>query len=367
VVSLERVISDWFAGAGLIAAALLTAGCNSPARTIRPVIYAHPEDKYQAMRSAPVILIAEVLDFKLVSEARNVEKPSEVGGPEAPRIPLHLARISADVILTLRGNERSPVEFYSWVWASGKHGGPRLFRFYPGYYHILFLREEGGYLHTVGDYPAYDLEIPRGWLPAIVSGLKSGQESGSDLFERIATVRLRTELESMRTIRRNYWPEDMLDLAGLTSPFYIASRLDSFCRQLANPFGRFAACAVIAREFNGRCDAYRLAREADSTGVEAAYVAQALAECEAREEYTIDFLRARNWPLRVFGYGWRQTAERHRAAMRLFASAMDPKFRAAACGAAAKMPEARDIPECATSGAPSSVPAAARVPGSPSR
>jgi hypothetical protein len=33
--------------------------------------------------------------------------------------------------------------------------------------------------------------------------------------------------------------------------------------------------------------------------------------------------------------------------MRLFASAMDPDFHSAACSAAAAMPEAKDIPECA--------------------
>jgi len=62
--------------------------------------------------------------------------------------------------------------------------------------HILFLREEGGYLRTVADYPAYDLEIPPGWLPAIISGLQSSSENGSDLFERIVTVLIKAELES---------------------------------------------------------------------------------------------------------------------------------------------------------------------------
>jgi hypothetical protein len=133
---------------------------------------------------------------------------------------------------------------------------------------------------------------------------------------------------------------------NLTSEFYVASRLDSFCRDFPNRFGRFAACMAITNEFNGRCGAYRLAREADSEGIEADFVSAALARCEAEEGNTIGWLRMNKWPGSEVGRGWPVTPERHRLAMRLYASAMDPTFRAAACADAAVMPEARDIHEC---------------------
>jgi hypothetical protein len=61
----------------------------------------------------------------LISRARTVAKPPEVAGPMTPTIPLFLARIQADVLLTLRGSASNRVEFYSWVWASGKHPAHR--------------------------------------------------------------------------------------------------------------------------------------------------------------------------------------------------------------------------------------------------
>jgi hypothetical protein len=311
------------------------------------VIHARGEDKYQAMKSAPLVVLAEIVSAELVRGAKRRKAPG-VGGPMTAIIPLHLAQISAKILLTLRGSERNTVRFYCWVWASGKHGGPRLFNRYPGSTHILFLGEEGRYPHTVGDYPAYDLDVPSSALPRFMSEWKSRQVSGSDVFEQIATVLLRTELKEAWFIRRNYWPENMADLIGLTSPFFIASKLDSFCRQFANPFGRFAACDATAREFGGRCAAYRLAKEADSNGTEADFLAQSLADCEAWTTERIESLRSRNWSLRYFDDGWRQTPERHRLAMRLYASAMDAKFHKAACDAAVNMPEARDIPECST-------------------
>ncbi len=112
------------------------------------------------MKSAPVIVIAEVLDYKLITGPREALDPGDAFNPPR-RIPLHLARISANAVLGLRGNLHGPIQFYSWVWASGQHGGARLFNPLPGYWHVLFLRKENGYLHTAGDYPGYDLPIPR--------------------------------------------------------------------------------------------------------------------------------------------------------------------------------------------------------------
>ena len=339
--------SHSYAGAGLIGLALVIAGCHSPARTIRPAIYSRPESKYQAMKLAPVIVIAEVLDYKLITGPRKVLDPGNALNP--PRwIPLHLARISANAVLGLRGNLRGPIQFYSWVWASGQHGGERLFRPLPGYWHVLFLREDNGYLHTVGDYPGYDLPIPRDLVTATLAGLQTAPENGSDVVERIVSVLLRSELESANGIYWSYTPNTM-DAEGLTSWFYVAGLLESFCRHLANPFGRFAACMALPNEFSGRCEAYRLALEADSAGVEAERVTAALARCEAQKESAIAFYRSNGWLDPTISEGWRPNAERHRLAMRLYASAMDPDFRAAACEAAADMPEAHDIPECGAS------------------
>lgn len=346
--SYHQVQSNLLAGTGLAAMALVIAGCHSPARTIRPLIYSRPEGKYQAMKLAPVIVIAEVLDYKLITGPRKVSEPGDAFNPPLS-IPLHLARISANAVLGLRGNLRGPIQFYSWVWASGQHGGERLFRPLPGYWHVLFLREENRYLHTVGDYPAYDLPIRRDLVPATLAALQAGPENGSDVIERIVSVFLRTELEAAKGIYFSYTP-NTADAEGLTNRFYVAGLLESFCRDLANPFGRFAACMALADEFSGRCEAYRLARQANSAGVEAEAVNAAFARCEARKEAAIAFYRSNGWLDPTVSEGWAPTAERHRLAMRLFASAMDPDFRAAACTAAATMPEANDIPECKPSG-----------------
>jgi len=60
-----------------MALALAMVACNSPSRAVRPLILSQPEAKYLAMKSAPVIVIAKVLDFKLVSGAREVEQPGD--------------------------------------------------------------------------------------------------------------------------------------------------------------------------------------------------------------------------------------------------------------------------------------------------
>ena len=68
-----------------------------------------------------MVVIAEIEETKLISsKPRDVEKPPGIGGPMAPRIPLHLAKMSARVLLTMRGGHTKRIEFYSWVWASGK-------------------------------------------------------------------------------------------------------------------------------------------------------------------------------------------------------------------------------------------------------
>jgi hypothetical protein len=141
------------------------------------------------MRSAPIILVAEIQGVKLLPGApRAVDKPPEIGGPIAPRILLDLAEVSATVRLTLRGANVQQIVFYTWVYHFGTHGGPRLFHPGTGSFHIMFLRKESGYLHTVGDYPNYDLEVPAESLPSFLSLWQTGYAREFGLPERIAAV-----------------------------------------------------------------------------------------------------------------------------------------------------------------------------------
>lgn len=328
----------------VVSAALLLSSCNSPARSIHPVIYDSDEDKYRAMASAQRIVLVKIEDTKLLGDNRTLEMHQNVTGPMTFLIPLALARISAETLLTLRGELHPTLQLYSWVWKSGSHGGPRLFRPTPGTHRILFLRSESGYLHTVGDYPSYDLEIRPQWVPTIVADWNT--DPRVDIFERLAAIRLRTELNQATGIYRNYWSPDMWDLIGLTSPFFIASQLDENCRHLENRFGRFAACEATGREFPGRCDAFRRAADADSQGIEADAIAGELSRCERSTPANIEWLRTRKWPLTSFDQLRDPTPERRRLEMRLYASATDPAFHKAACEAAAQMPEAKDILEC---------------------
>lgn len=227
----------------VLVSAAVTVNCRSPWDEIRPVIHAKEEERIAAMRSAPIIILAEIQHANLFGRPRDVEKPPEVAGPMVPRIPLHLAYISAKVLRTLRGPDSGHVEFYSWVWASGKHGGPRLFHPNPGSVHILFLKGDAGYLHTVGDYPAYDLEIRSQWLPAFLTHWRD-YERGAGLIERVVAVRLKAELESISTDRSEYWR-----LAELTSHAFVAGQLDSLCHSLTSPRGRTQACAALAELF----------------------------------------------------------------------------------------------------------------------
>lgn len=292
------------------------------------------------MTSAPLIVLAETESVKLVSDARIVEKPPNTAGPQASTTPLCLARISAKSLLTLRGEDPRTFTFYSWVWCGTSHGGPRLFKPWPGTNHILFLRHENGYLHTVGDYPSYDLEVPSASATILIEDWNAAPQA--NIFERLAAIRLRTELSQ----KNPDVPRDILDLMGLANPFFIASLLDEHCRRLPNRSGRFAACEWEGSNFLGRCESYRRAEEAYPEALKAHDVPEELSRCEQNEPYEIAQLRSKNWPLPSFDYGRDPTPERHRLAMRLYASSTDPALRKAACEAAATMPEARDIPEC---------------------
>jgi hypothetical protein len=217
-------------------------------RLILPVIHARAEDKLAAMKSASTIVVAQVRETRLSSTFREVEKPLEVGGPMVPVIPLYLAKIAARPLLTIRGKAPPALEFFSWVWASGKHGGPRLFNAAPDYVHVFFLKEDSGFLHSVGDYPAYDLEIRSRWVPSFITNWNAGYGQGGDVMERIVAVRLKAELENIgESEGREYWL-NTLELAGLTSRSFVAGYLNVLCNQLANPAGKAKACAAFTDE-----------------------------------------------------------------------------------------------------------------------
>jgi hypothetical protein len=157
-----------------------------------------------------------------------------------------LAKISADVLLTLRGSENRRVQFYSWVWASGSHGGPRLFSPSPGAVRILFLEEKAGYLHTVGDYPAYDLVVRSRSLPEFLSDWNGGYARAGSLVERLVAILLKADFESSKADGSDSYLNTW-ELAELTSHSFITGRLDSLCHLLTNPAGRTRACAEFAQ------------------------------------------------------------------------------------------------------------------------
>jgi hypothetical protein len=338
----EKLLLTAFAYAGLLAVGLVTALVSPKsagiALTLRPIIHASEEERYEAMRSAPVIVIGQLGNLQVIGFTPKVPKPSGIGGPNIPSIPMYLIQQTARVLATLRGEGRDTVEFYYWTYAIGKHGGPRLFNASPGSGHVLFLKEEGGLLRIVGDYPAYDLEITRGF----VAEFSSEADSEFDLFERIVAAHIRTHLKA-RVLDERYISGGIFEWIKLTSPFFVVSALDTYCRSFPHPPGQIAACTMTAVEFPGRCEGFRRAIELGSDNW---LLKRWVAQCKADLTGQINAFRREGWPLLT--YGWGQTAERHRLAMRLYASATEPPFHDAACEAAAAMPEARDIPECAT-------------------
>jgi hypothetical protein len=224
---------------------LMIVGCRSPRDVIRPVIHDR-EDRIAAMKSAPIIIVAEIHRARLLpGKPLEVEKPPGIGGIEAPRIPLDLAEISATVRLILRGSEMNDFEFYTWVYHFGKHGGLRLFDPQLGSFHIMFLKKESGYFHTVGDYPNYDLEVPSKSFPSFLSIWQTGYGQESGLMERIVAVRLKAHLESGSP---PFPPFRIYELTDLTSPAFVAHQLDSLCRGLENQPGRATTCTNLMQE-----------------------------------------------------------------------------------------------------------------------
>ena len=329
--------------------------CRGPVSPVRAVIYASDEEAGRAMREAPLIVVVRMGELKLTGEERMVEKPAGVGGPNVPAIPLHLAKISAEVLLTVRGQAGGRVEFFSWVWASGHHGGPRLFRPDRDGVRVLFLRDEGGYLHTVGDYPSYDLELRPAWLPAMKAAWGAGQGSEADPVRRLVAARLRAELEGLTEAGlregfgedgprvNHHWVTDLYDLVRVTDPYFVVSEMDRVCVQSGNPAARFAACFVTAQYFPGRCEGYRVAAGATGDRFGGAYLERMAAGCRARERFRIARLRAGG--LLDF-YGGSLEVGHRRETLRVYATAMDEAVRQAGCAKAESFEESRGLLEC---------------------
>jgi len=309
------------------------------------------------MRSAPLIVLARISALSMTGDGKCVEKPPEVGGPMCASIPLYLARITADVLLTLNGTVQNQVEFYSWIWASGSHGGPRLFHPNPGKIRVLFLRKEGTYWHTVGDYPSYDLEFPSSWVPALLSDWKTGYENRLDPLERLVALRFRAEFEALSVgqlredfdsvgpLVNHYWATDLVDLVRLVGPWFVATQLDTICHRSANPSARLAACFVSGEYFPGRCEAFRLAQEANSEGIGGDFLMRKFRSCQTADRDLATDLLSGKMSRSRFG-GWSFESPHRREMLRVYASAMNQRVHLAACEVAAKMSEARDIPEC---------------------
>lgn len=137
----------------------------------------------------------------------------------------------------------------------------------------------------------------------------------------------------------------MADLVKLVGPFQVVTQIDEICRQSGNPSARFAACYITAQDFPGRCDAYRLARSAAGDGFQRDYLIKLEQSCGRKSRTLIDYFRS-GAPAPIYFYGSSQTPPGRRETIRVYASAMDPEVRRAACQLAATVPDTRDIPEC---------------------
>lgn len=352
-------IGRTLAVAALLVCAFLLSTRPLPPPVPRPVIYATDALAREAMRSAPLIVVVRISGAALTGDERMVPKPPEVGGPQIPAIPLSLARIQAEVLLTVHGPERTRIEFYSWVWTSGKHGGGRLFHPNPGGIRALFLREEAGLLHTVGDYPSYDLELRSESLPALLAGWHSDRMRDAEPSNRLVALLLRTQLESLTEDRlsEDYIPRGPVvsdrwllhddDLARLSGPLFLAMELDSLCLHSSNPATRFAACYLTAQSFPGRCQGYELALRAAPGVPFADHLRRLSAFCPKSSRWDLEELRA-HAAGRYANYQLRPSPAGRREALRVYASGFDAEVRRAACALAAAS-ETRDLPECAAS------------------
>jgi hypothetical protein len=116
-----------------------------------------------------------------------------------------------------------------------------------GSVHVLFLKNDSGYFHTVCDYPNCDLEISSKWSTGMIATWQAGYGRNLELSERLVAVRLKGELASVQNDFSDY-SRDMYDLVNLTSPSFVVGQLGSLCQSLTNPLGRKIACSAYAQQ-----------------------------------------------------------------------------------------------------------------------
>lgn len=328
----------------LAAISPVSCGLTSAERVIRPVTHTGSGDRERAMRSASRIVVAEILQSRIVGGPRNlVRLGNTASSPADVEISLYLAKLSIKPLLTLRGEHEGVKEIYGWIWNSGKHGGSRLFQPTPGTVHIFFLTTTAGFVHPVGDYPGYDIPIRPVYLEPVLTNLRASSDD-PELFQRIVGAMLHSELDAATTFSPNYSPG--LESASLSTPFYVANLLADYCLHGRNPAGRLAACKTVAIEFPGRCEYFRVAIGIMPRPEGSDYLRSEHARCVATESDTIAFYQKADWPHPWRSAAWEQEGERRRSTIRLYASAPDSKFHAAACEAALSATTTRDIPEC---------------------
>jgi hypothetical protein len=195
-------------------------------------------------------------------------------------------------------------------------------------------------------------------VPALLSDWKSGYENRLDPLERLVALRFRAEFEALSVgqLREDFdsdgprvnhhWATDLPDLDRVVGLLFVVTQLDTICHHSANPSARLAACFVSGEYFPGRCEAFRLAQEANSGGIGGDFLMRKYRSCQVADRYLATDLLSGKLSRSRFG-GWSFDSPHRREMLRVYASAMNHDVHLAACEVAAKSPEARDIPECA--------------------
>jgi hypothetical protein len=226
--------------------ALLLASCQSPGRLIHPIVSRDVHETAARLRGAPIIVVAEIVEMHPILGPRDLPiKPSAAtpGGYFMP-IPVVLAEIRARVPLMLRGSAPSNITFHSWVLAHGGVGGYRSFNASPSTTHILFLEQKGPYLHTVGDFPAHDLEMRTSYLPLFIKHWQQNRPQTLTDLQRLAAAWIETSLETLSSPGPPHYSYEYMELVKLTGFDFIQSQLAIHCRNFPIAIGQASACSA---------------------------------------------------------------------------------------------------------------------------
>ena len=197
-------------------------------------------------------------------------------------------------------------------------------------------------MHTVGDYPSYDLEVPGQWAPHLLSGWRSDRSGYVDPVERLVALLFRAEFEplSVDQLREDFdsngprvnhhWAVDLQDVIRLVGPFFVVRQLDSICHHSVNPSARVAACFVSGEYFPGRCGAFELAQEANTEGIGGKFLIEKFRSCAVADRNLAAEVISGDLSLSRFGT-WVRSASHRREALRVYATAIDHRVHLAAC------------------------------------